>query len=257
VADAQTLNRFSWHELLTTDPAAAIDFYTNVVGWKTEQYDGTGKPYTMWRAGEAAIGGVMDLPEEARAMGVPPHWMGYVTTPDAEATVARAASLGGQAVVPPFPIPTVGTIAVLRDPQGAVFSLLQPETDMPARPPERGDVSWCELMTPDPQAAISFYGELFGWHKHSEMDMGPGGIYHLIDNGDEPFGGVYESPAAQGPPAWLYYFMVDSADAASERAKEEGGQIVHGPMDIPGGDRIAICTDPQGAWFAVHSKATR
>lgn len=248
---------FGWHELMTTDPAAAIDFYTKVVGWKTAPYEGTGQPYTMWMAGEAAIGGVMELPEQAREAGAPPHWMGYVTTPDAAATVARAESMGGRTVVPPFDVPTVGKIAVISDAQGAMISLLQPESEMPPPgEPAEGQMSWCELMTSDPENALHFYRDLFGWEKHSEFDMGPAGIYHMVGTGGEsPFGGIYTPPEDMGPPAWLYYAMVDSADAASERVKEAGGQVVHGPLEVPGGDRIAICTDPQGAWFAVHSKS--
>lgn len=82
MSDPSIRGRFSWHELLTTDPDAAIAFYSKVVGWTTAPFDGSGKPYTMWMAGEAPIGGVMELPDEARSMGAPPHWMGYVGTPD-------------------------------------------------------------------------------------------------------------------------------------------------------------------------------
>lgn len=245
--------RFGWHELMTTDPAAAIDFYSKVVGWTTAPYEGTGQPYTMWMAGEAAIGGVMELPEQAREAGAPPHWMGYVTTPDAAATVSQATANGGKPVVPPFEVPTVGTIAVISDPQGAVISLLQPESEMPEVEPGPGHVSWCELMTSDPEDALSFYGDLFGWEKESEMDMGPAGKYYLLARGGKQFGGVYKPQDAQGPPAWLYYATVDSADEAAARVHDNGGKVLHGPLDVPGGGRVAICMDPQGAHFAVYS----
>jgi len=61
-------------------------------------------------------------------------------------------------------------------------------------------------------------------------------------------------PGVQAPPNWLQYIRVDSADAAAERVKASGGQILNGPMEVPGGDRIAQCMDPQGAAFAVHSR---
>lgn len=258
MAGASSKGRFVWHELMTTDPAAAIEFYSKVVGWKTAPYDGGGKPYTMWVAGEQPMGGVMDLPAEAKALGVPPHWMGYIGVADIAATVARAQELGGRVAVPAFPIPTVGTVAVIADPQGAFVSLLQPEAgDMPDAPPTAGHISWCELMTTDAAAAIAFYADLFGWEKHSEMDMGPAGTYHLLARDGTMFAGAYElQPGQGGQAAWLYYALVESADAAADRTKAAGGQVMHGPMEIPGGDRIAICTDPQGAWFAVHSTAS-
>ena len=56
------------------------------------------------------------------------------------------------------------------------------------------------------------------------------------------------------PPNWLQYIAVDSADRAAERVTANGGTIMNGPMDVPGGDRIAQCMDPQGAAFAVHSR---
>lgn len=255
MADASIRGRFSWHELMTTDPPAAVDFYSKVVGWGTAPYEGAGQPYTMWMAGETPIGGVMDLPEPARAMGAPPHWMGYVGTPDIHGTIKQATGLGGNTVVPPFPVPTVGHLAVITDPQGAMISLLQPESDMPETPQVQGHMSWCELMTPDPGAALSFYSDLFGWETMTEMDMGPAGTYFIFGRNGGMLGGVYKPQEQQGPPAWLYYALVDSADAAVERAKAAGGQVVHGPMEVPGGDRVAVCMDPQGAMFAVHSKA--
>jgi uncharacterized protein len=63
------------------------------------------------------------------------------------------------------------------------------------------------------------------------------------------------SPEMPMPPGWLHYVRVDNADAAAERVKASGGQVLNGPMDVPGGDRVAQCVDPQGASFAVHSKS--
>ena len=67
-------------------------------------------------------------------------------------------------------------------------------------------------------------------------------------------GGMFTPPPGMGgPPAWLHYIRVESADAAAERTTANGGRVINGPMDVPGGDRIAQCVDPQGAMFAVHS----
>jgi len=75
-------------------------------------------------------------------------------------------------------------------------------------------------------------------------------------NGRE-LGGMYTiMPGMNMPPNWLQYVRVDSADAAAQRVTAHGGKILNGPMEVPGGDRIAQCMDPQGAAFAVHSKST-
>ena len=67
-------------------------------------------------------------------------------------------------------------------------------------------------------------------------------------------GGIFKKPAGQpGPPAWLHYIHVDNVDEKVGQVKELGGQVLNGPMDVPGGDRVAQCMDPQGAAFAIHS----
>ena len=259
MTDDGVRGRFLWHELLTRDPDAAVGFYTSVVRWDTEEFEGGEEPYTMWTRGETPVGGLMRLPDEAVEEGAPSHWLPYVGTPDVDGTVGRAEGLGAGVYVAPRDIPSVGRFAVLGDPDGAIFAVYAPEN-----PPagldagsEPGDFSWHELVTSDHRDAFDFYSELFGWEKTDEMDMGEAGIYLMYGQGDRTYGGMYDRPeAVSAPPHWLCYAMVDDADAAAERVKEGGGQILNGPMDVPGGDRIVQCLDPQGAAFALHSKAS-
>ncbi|HEY2434893.1 MAG TPA: VOC family protein [Vicinamibacterales bacterium] len=242
--------RFVWHDLMTPDPAAAKTFYSAVTGWSTQPF---GDAYLMWVANGTPLGGVMALPDPSAPIG----WVAYITVPDVDAAAAVAQSLGGRIVKPPASIPTVGRFAILADPQGAMFCLFSWETDRPtedtaAKP---GEFSWHELATTDWRGAWTFYEQLFGWEKRNEHDMGPMGVYMLFGVGGVESGGMFDKPAAMpGAPAWLPYVRVESADAAAERVKANGGTVVNGPMDVPGGDRIAQCVDPQGAAFAVHSK---
>jgi len=86
--------RFVWYEMLTVDKDASIDFYKEIVGWGTQDWEDGEMPYTMFTIGDAPVAGIMDLPEEARAAGAPPHWLAYVSTPDTDATVEQAKELG-------------------------------------------------------------------------------------------------------------------------------------------------------------------
>jgi predicted enzyme related to lactoylglutathione lyase len=248
--------RFDWHELMTTDPTAAKAFYKAVVGWGTQDWAGSNHAYSMWMAGETMVGGIMQLPDEAVKMGQPAHWLTYVETQDVDETVALATKRGARVYVEPKDIPDVGRFAVLADPQGAVFALFMPGSKPMEHDPEQlGEFSWHELMTTDQNKAFDFYEELFGWKKTSAMDMGDHGVYQMFGLGDATFGGIYTIQAGMGaPPNWLPYMRVDNADAAAERVKQQGGSVKNGPMDVPVGDRIAICADPQGTVFAVHSK---
>jgi len=87
--------RFVWFDLMTIDPPAAVDFYTRLVGWGTQEWTGLDTPYTMWANGETPLGGVVPLPPEARANGAAPHWLAYVAVADVDRTAGRAMELGG------------------------------------------------------------------------------------------------------------------------------------------------------------------
>ncbi len=248
--------RFVWHELLTKDTKGAVAFYSEVIGWKTELFKDAGpKPYTMWLGSQGPLGGVMELPEEAQKMGAPSHWMGHVEVADVDATFAKATAKGAKTYVPPTDIPKVGRFSVVADPQGASISLFRPNEPMTAHDSSKhGEISWNELITSDAKAALAFYGDLFGWKVLQEMDMGPAGTYYIYGQGDKRYGGIMtKTPDMPMPPAWIYYIQVDDIESAIARATSKGGKKLMGPMDVPGGTRVAQLTDPQGAVFALHA----
>ena len=191
--DADTLGRFCWYDLMTTDPDAAIPFYRAVAGWTVTPWEGGEQTYNMWTNGDTSLGGVIQLPEEAVATGAPPHWLAYIATPDVNATVVEAEELGGTTLVPPSDIPTVGRFAVLRDPQGAVFAVFTADDTVPGHDgePQMGEISWRELMTTDHEAAFDFYSALFGWEKTDQMDMGEMGIYQMYGRLGRTLGGIF------------------------------------------------------------------
>lgn len=246
---------FFWYELMTTDAEAAEAFYTNVIGWRAEAWGGGSgaPPYIVMNAGERGVGGVMAMPDEVRQRGVPPGWLGYVHTDDVDAATDSVKNAGGAVKRPPTDIPGVGRFSVVADPQGAVFQLLQPDgpdqPPVPARTP--GHVGWHELYTTDRQGAFDFYSGQFGWTRADAMDMGEVGVYQLFAAGGEPVGGMMNKPEQVPFPVWQFYFNVPAIDAAGGRVRENGGRVLMGPMEVPGGSWIIHCTDPQGAHFAL------
>lgn len=248
--------RFVWYELMTTDPKAAVEFYTKVTGWGTSQWDGMDTPYTMWMNGEMPIGGVQNLPEPARQAGAPPHWMGYVAVADVDAKTVEAAGKGATTVVPPMSIPTVGRFSVIADPAGgAMLALFTAEGAWTGHDdaPRVGEFSWHELAAGDGSRAFEFYSSLVGWEKGRDFDMGPMGTYRIYRRpGGHELGGMMTKPKEMPVSCWLYYVRVKDLNQALEAVKAGGGRVIHGPMEVPGGDMIAQCTDPQGAMFALH-----
>jgi predicted enzyme related to lactoylglutathione lyase len=250
------LGRPVWYELMTSDPAAAETFYKTVVGWTTEPFPGAGQPYTaLNRSGGVSMGGIMNRPP---GMQAPPFWAMYVAVPNLDEAVRHIIRLGGSEMSEVIEVPTVGRLQMLKDPQGAAFYIIQPapREERPETPPEVGDASWHELTTTDAAAAMQFYSEVFGWQQSDVMDMGPMGKYHMFNRPVGMIGGMMNTPPelASVPPYWMIYFRVPDIEAASERVKANGGQIINGPMEVPGGDWIVNATDPQGAMFSLHAK---
>ena len=181
----------------------------------------------------------------------------YVGVPDLEKAAAHITRLGGNEVLPVIEVPTVGRMQMVKDPQGAVFSIYEPAQEpRPEGPAEVGEASWHELMTTDAPAAMAFYTDVFGWQPSETMDMGEMGRYHMFNRPHGMIGGMMNKPAemANVPPNWQIYFRVPEITSAVKRIKANAGQILNGPMEVPGGDWIVNAMDPQGAAFSLHAK---
>jgi uncharacterized protein len=251
--------RFAWYELMTTDVEAATAFYTTVMGWSAWDASAPGRAYALFTAGKAAAGGVMELPVDARAMGARPGWIGYVSVDDVDATAERIGRLGGVVHVPPTDLPDISRFSVFADPQAArlaLFKWLRPDQPQPAELDASGHVGWHELLAADWETAFTFYSALFGWQK-ADADVDETGTYQLFSAGGQPIGGMVTKPPELPAPFWLYYFNVGDIDAAAQRVKAGGGEILNGPLEVPGGSSIVRCIDPQGAIFALEGMRGR
>jgi predicted enzyme related to lactoylglutathione lyase len=250
---------FIWYELMTSDPDGAKAFYEAVVGWTIGNAEPAFNGYRMiGRPDGKSAGGLLPLTAEMQQHGARPTWLGYVNVADVDDTVAAIERAGGKALMPAFDIPSIGRIAMVADPQGAVLYVMKPSppagqekhasdvfaTDQPQR------MSWNELSTTDPAAARRFYSEQFGWVSDEFMDMGPMGEYRFLDHHGVRIGAL--CGVMQGrPPSWRHYIRVPSIEAAKAAAEHGGGTITNGPHQVPSGDWIVIGTDPQGAEFAL------
>lgn len=255
---SQSTGKFVWYELMTTDTAAAAAFYGSVVGWEAKDAGMPGGGYTIFNAGATGVGGLMTIPDEVCAMGVPPSWSGYIWVDDVDAYVGKVTAAGGSLLRPAEDIPGVGRFAVVADPYGGAFMLFK-DNGMPAGPDPvpgtPGRIGWHELHAGDGAGAFAFYSGLFGWTKGDAMDMGAQGVYQLFAIGGVPVGGMMTKMPEVPVPFWLYYINVEAIDAAVARVTAGGGQVVMGPMQVPGGSWIVNCTDPQGAYFALVAPA--
>ncbi len=247
---------FVWYELMTTDMAGAELFYKSVIGWDARDSGMSDMPYTLFSTGGTDIAGMMELPDQARQMGAPSSWIGYVAVDDVDTATASIAAGGGRIYRNPSDIPGIGRFSIVADPQGAIISLFKGDGDMGAVPDPMttsGVVGWHELLTQERESAFTFYSGQFAWEKDQGIDMGPMGIYQLwkYAGSAKAAGGMMTRPPGVPVSFWLYYFTCDDIDAAQSRVTAGGGQILNGPLEVPGGAWVFQAMDPQGAMFAM------
>jgi predicted enzyme related to lactoylglutathione lyase len=234
---------FSWAELVTSDADAAKAFYTEVFGWDYRDTPiGDGMVYSTALVDGQPAAALYASTEQ------PPHWNCYVTVASADESTAKAGELGAAIMAEPFDVMEVGRMSVIADPTGAALCLWEPRQHIGASVVNQpGTLTWNDLVTPDPDAAARFYGELFGW---TFMEIPDSGGYRVIRNGERGNGGIPPAQGPDAPRAWLPYFGHEDVDAAAGRIGELGGRVLTPPMDI-GPGRIAGVADPQGAVFAL------
>ena len=250
---------FIWYELMTGDVPTAKAFYGPLLGWDFGMHPG-GTDYTTFTAGSDGIGGMMAITPEMAAGGARPVWVSYISAADVDAKAADVAKAGGSVIMQPWDIPGVGRAAFLADPSGAPFYILAPSNEadesraFARHEPREGACAWNELVSADQPGAHDFYTGQFGWEKTDTMDMGPMGAYDMYSVNGYTLGAIMAKPEEMPASLWLHYFRVADIDVAAEYVAANAGQVVNGPMEIPGGEFIIHGTDPQGAFFALIGK---
>jgi len=246
-------SEFHWYELRTSDPKAAADFYTKVVGWGAMEMGPVEPPYTVLSTDKGGVAGICHISTTPDSK---PSWVGYVAVDNADAYAERLAKAGGTVREQPQDVPGMLRFANVADSQGTPFVVYHgfqeggPPTGAPG---ESGYVGWRELIATEASTAFDFYSGLFGWTKSDSFNMGPMGVYQMFAAGAESIGAMMTQPDKGDPPHWNYYFRVDSAGAAVERLKGAGGTLTNGPHEVPSGDWVVQGVDPQGVSFYLVS----
>ncbi len=244
---------FCWIDTGTTDADASKAFYTALFGWEARDDETPdGGIYTMYSKDGKTVAGGYGLSVMMRNMGVPSHWMSYISVEDAAATLSKISAAGGTPMGPTIPIPGAGIMGIFTDPTGATCAVWQAQGHFGAAlANEPGSLIWNELMTNDTDAATAFYTSVFGWsHEISEMPSGP---YHLFKDGDEFRGGMMAITPEMGemPPNWSVYLTVDDIDTAVASVRELGGRVEGEIIDSTGVGKMAVTADPTGAYFMM------
>ena len=239
----------AWSDLTLPDRVTAHNFYRTLFGWSIS--DGPAEMGYYANAtlhGETVAGIEQAMDGQA---GMPPAWMTYLATDDAEATAAAVAAAGGTVLVPVMAVMDLGSMGRFADPTGAVFGVWQSGTHTGANiVNEPGAVVWNEVMTTDFEAAKAFYATVFGY-TYTDMS-GDGFVYATVEVDGVTRGGIGAIGPEMGPlrPHWLTYFATGDTDASVTLVTEHGGSLVRDAWDSPYG-RMAVVTGPAGETFAL------
>jgi uncharacterized protein len=182
---------------------------------------------------------------------MPPNWTTYIGVASADDAAKKAASLGATIFKEPFDVYDMGRMAVIQDPQGAVFAIWEAKANNGvAIRDEANTLCWNELASNNPEESRDFYTKLVGWTVNVNPD------YSEWRHGGRSIGGL--RTIAQGeptPPSWLPYFMTTDCDAMAKKIESLGGHVMVPPTNIPSSGRFAVAADPQGAFFAVYQES--
>ncbi|MFJ6444810.1 VOC family protein [Streptomyces sp. NPDC091649] len=239
-----------WADAMFADVEGAKSFYGDVLGWTFGENASEFGDYTQAYAdGRAAAAVVPPMPgAEGQAA-----WCLYLASRDAAATARKVRENGGEVLMEPMRVGEFGTMALARDPGGAVFGIWQAgshegfETETGAP----GGYCWSEVLTRDPRKVDAFYPSVFPYtvrrFDDPSMDFSMFGVDGQTVLGRMAMGDDYPPEA---PSHLDVYFAVPDCDAAVTKATERGGVLRSGPTDSPFG-RFAALSDPQGASFTV------
>jgi hypothetical protein len=236
---------------MTSDPDRSRAFYGELFGWTSEQGGEEYGGYINFFKDGLQVAGCMGKTPE---MGdVPDAWSVYLSVEDADATAAAVTANGGEVMMPPMDVLTLGRMAVFADAGGAAIGAWQPKDFKSFELVfETGTPGWFELHTRDYEKTVEFYRQVFSWDTHVVGDTDEF-RYTTLGTDDHQEAGIMDASAflPDGVPAhWSIYFKVDDTDAALARVGELGGTTVMPAEDTPYG-RLATAVDPTGALFKL------
>lgn len=242
---------FCWIDLATSDEKGAKEFYTKLFGWKYDDKPTPHGNYCMALVNGKTVAAIMEMNEDMKqGSDVPPHWVNYIYVDDVDATTAKVEAAGGKVCMPVMDVMSAGRMSAIQDSTGAHINLWQKKDYFGAElVNEPNTWCWSELDTRDTESAKKFYSALFDY----EYEDMPEAKYVLIKNNGKMNAGmmdVTDVAPPEVPSHWLVYFAVDDCEKSMEIAKEAGGEVIMGPMEVDVGT-FAVLKDPQGAVFAV------
>jgi predicted enzyme related to lactoylglutathione lyase len=233
---------------VTSDVAAAADFYGKVFGWTFETYGGEDDrdTYTLALADGLPIGGMVYDQRAKQGSTLSARWIGLISVTDLKAATAAVTQGGGKVVYEPVMLGERGETAVYKDPEGVLFGVVNSRNGDP--PDYAGDLNewyWVDLWTADVEKAAQFYRAVVGYETVPVADDGPRSGLRLVSGGYAR-AGIMQKPGPETTSTWLPYIRVADVDASVDKATAAGGKVLLRPLKMNIAT-VAIVADPTGA----------
>lgn len=247
-AQADTLKpaapgEFIWHDLITSNPAAAEKFYPAVFGWTMTAADDNS--YSI-KLNNVEIGNMYLWPAKDTKK-VQAEWISAIASKNTSSTEKQIAEMGGTVLIQAKYIKGKGTQGVYRDSQGAVFAVLQSENNVSADAPVNdGDFFWQDLFTLDTSAASDYYQKLFDYEA-DQVDISENLTRVMLSTSGYARAGIAKMPELVKKPVWLPYILVEDVAGTVKKAVENGGKAIVEPQASLLDGNLAVIADPQGA----------
>ena len=243
-----------WTDLQTPDVAAAKEFYAGIFGWRYEDNPTPdGRSFAKAFLGQELVTVIAPQTPQQQDAGAPARWNVYFAVDDAGALAAEVPRAGGTLDFGPEAVGDTGVMVFLTPPGGGTNGAWQGGSHFgSARTEEAGALAWVELLTPEPQAAVGVFQQLFG-HEVTEYPQDDGGMYTTLMAAGTEVAGIATVPKAeQGlEPGWQVYFGVPSVAQAVAAARAAGAVVLVEPEDDGEAGTIATLRDPQGGVFSL------
>jgi predicted enzyme related to lactoylglutathione lyase len=249
-----------WHDLISDTPAESQRFYRELFGWEFQPVGsrfgfGDDNTYSLIRNKGRLIGGMVDANKLGNDKEIS-QWVGLISVPDVDKAVDALRALGGRVFAPPTNLERRGRIAVVADPQGALFALLQTRDGDPVDAQAvMGDFLWDELWTTEVGKATEFYRQVtgMGHRDYDAADDKRDGAYRVLVAGDKPRAGIMQNPFGDVPPVWVPYLWVEDPAAITARVEALGGRVLVKAQARDVGGTVAFIADPSGAGIALQT----
>ena len=245
--------KFVWFDLFTNDLQATRQFYEALFGWSFHETPfGEEQVLTIMREGVPIANAVSA--DRVKIKDRPSRWLSYMSVPDVDQAVGLIEQNQGSVYMPPKELPDRGRVAVVMDPEGALFAIL---TTSEGDPPDHlfgmNDFFGSELWAQNRETAIKFYQSLVGYDVEL-VNVGDEQDYHLLVKNNQLRAGVIQIPWSDVKPNWLPYIAVEDVAVMAARVESLGGHLLVEPDPEIREGNVAIIADPSGAVFAIQQR---